>query len=166
MNISGWAPGRLASAWTAAFGSTDLNGSASGSSVLSTVIFDNDVSGSRDLLAKISVSLAIASSTIVAGACLSLWLAELLADGTTYGDGRIVTAGAGGAVAYTPPWPAWATIDFGAGATITTLAGVASGLRLPQSKFALIGQNNSGFTLASSGHNVSLKSGNLNSNAS
>lgn len=164
--IAGWATGRLAATWTAAFGSTDLNSLASGNSVLSTVVFDNDASGSRDLMAKIAARLTIASSTIAAGAYLSLWIAELLDDGTTYGEGKITTAGNAGAAAYTPPWPAWATIDFSAGSAITTLAGGRSGLILPKSKFALIAQNGSGFALAASGQNVNLMTGNLNSNAS
>jgi len=116
------------------------------------VVFDNTASGTKGLLAKVSARLAIASSTIAAGASASIWLAELLDDGVTYGDGRIATAGAAGAVACTPPWAAWATIDFGAGAAITAINGAASGLILPYSKFSVILQNNSGFALAASGH--------------
>ena len=163
-NNTAWVGGRLNSGlgYMAAFNAADLNSLANGSSVLSSVsAFTNAGSSFLDQLMKLSAKLTIASNTIAAGANLAFWIAELNADGTTLGDGRLT---AGTQTAYTPAWPALCSIDIQTGTTITTLAGVKSGLLIPPSSFALIMQNNSGFALASSGNSVSIATYDINLN--
>lgn len=133
-------------AYTAAFG-TEINTMATGNSVLSSIAFDNTPADSfGDLFAQISAILPLTSSeTLVAGACLTFWIAYLQADGLTYGDGR-VSASAGGS-AYTPGWPAVGGCQFAAGSSISTVAGDTGLFTFAPQKFKLVVQNNIGFAL-------------------
>ncbi len=135
----------------AAFSATsaaDLNaGLANGFSMMSSVIIDNSPTGGLDQFAGFSYVGALASSnTIAPSANISLWLACLEGDGTTYGDG-LLTAGSG--FNGTPGWAPFAIIPLYV-STRTTIIGNtwANGpLVIPPVKFRLIAQNNTGFTL-------------------
>ena len=136
-NKTGWTAGRLFSdlAWHAGFGS-EANGLVNGNSVLSSVIFNND--SGLDQVVDVSFVGTITSATLVAGSGVSLWLAMLAGDGTTYGDGQFTTTPA----ALTPPWFAFAFFPFRIGAAITSLVGSQPLLAVPPGKFKLIVQNN------------------------
>jgi hypothetical protein len=73
--------------WTTAINGSDLASLANGSTVLSSVA---DVANQTQLniYADISVRMTVGSATPPAGASLNLYLAALLDDGSTYGDGR------------------------------------------------------------------------------
>ena len=155
-NNTGWAGGRIFSglSYTAAFNTADLNSLPSGSSVLSSVsAFPNTTT--PDQLAKISFKLTIASSTIAAGASIAFWLANLQLDGTTLGDGRLT---AGTQAAYTPPWAPVGVFPIQVGSAVTILEGDVPPFIIDPVSFAIIVQNNSGFSLAASGNTCSLMS--------
>ena len=141
-NKTGWAPGRLFGdiAWHAGFGS-ELATLANGSSVLSSVTFNNDTG--LDQVVDVSFVGTILSTTLVAGAGLSVWLAMLAADGTTYGDGQFTTTPA----VLTPPWFAFAFFPFRIGTAITGLVGTQPLLAVPPGKFKLLAQNSIGAAL-------------------
>ena len=155
-NNTGWAGGRLFSGlgYTAAFNTADLNSLPSGSSVLSSISeFANTTT--PDQLAKISFKFTIASSTIAAGASIAFWLANLQLDGTTLGDGRLT---AGTQVAYTPPWAPVGVFPIQVGSSVTVLEGDVPPFIIDPVSFALIVQNNIGFSLAASGNTCSIMS--------
>ena len=143
-NKTGWAAGRLFGdlAWHAGFGS-EISTLANTNSVLSSVTLNNDTG--LDQVVDASFVGAMASSTPVAGAGVSLWLALLAADGTTYGDGFFTTTPA----VLTPPWFAFAFFPVRIGAAITSLVGTQPLLAVPPGKFKLIAQNSVGFTFTS-----------------
>lgn len=137
--------------WLAAFSATtgaDLNvGLTNGQSMMSSVIYDNSVTGALDQFGAFSYVGALGSSSaIAAGANIAIWLACLEGDGSTYGDGLLT---AGSAFSGTPGWSPFAVIPLYA-STRTTVIGntFANGLlALPPCKFRPIVQNNTGFTL-------------------
>ncbi len=136
--------------WLAAFSGTtgvDLNlGLANGHSVMSSVIYDNSITGALDQFCAFSYVGAIGSSAIAAGANIAIWLACLEGDNTTYGDGLFTS---GSDFTGAPGWAPFATISLYP-STRTTVIGntFAYGpLVLPPCKFKPIVQNNSGFTL-------------------
>jgi hypothetical protein len=105
-----------------------------------------------DQFADISMVCTISSSAVAAGANMGLWIALLNEDNTTYGDNNFTTTPS----AATPVWYPIASIPLFA-STRTSLIGNATGIILPPGTFAFILQNNSGFTLASSGNAVSMR---------
>jgi hypothetical protein len=127
-----------------AFNATDITTSlpTNGQSVLSTVTIANQTA--LDKLCDLSISLTIASSTIVAGANIAFWIAELAADNTIYGDGQLT---AGTVATLTPAWAPVGVIPLFAAAARTTLIGTLQGIVIPPRSFKFIFQNNSGFTL-------------------
>lgn len=157
-------------AWTAGNGqgltygtlinSADLASMASGSTVLSTVA---DIANGTniDMFMDISVRLAIASSTIVAGANLVLYRFNLLDDGTTYGDGNFV---AGTQKAATPVVPIIGTINLIAAASQTLLVGAIEQIVIPPGSFRYALQQNSGFALTAGTQTVKYRTYNLNLN--
>jgi hypothetical protein len=158
-------------AWTAgngqglsfgtAINSADLASMATGKTVLSSVA--DIVNGTNlDQFMDVSVRCAIASSTIVAGAALSLYLYYLLDDGSTYGDGQL-TAGTPASV--TPTFAPCAIIPLVAAASQTLLVGVATGIILRPGSFRLAMQQNSGFTFTSGTQTVKFETYNQNLNA-
>lgn len=161
-NRSAWTAGNLNAgglAYTAAFGA-ELNSLANGSTVLSSVSFDN--TAGMDEFFDVSAVLAIASSTIAAGAGLTLWLAALQGDTTSYGEGRLALGAS--SPSYFPGFPSFGAINFQTGATITALIGDLGGLSLRPCKFALCVQNLTGFNLASSGNSIWIRTYNQNLN--
>jgi hypothetical protein len=111
-----------------------------------------------DMFMDISVSLAIASSTVAAGANLAFWLYELNQDGSTYGDNKL-TAGTGAAI--TPSFAPCAIIPLFAAASQTTLIGYANQITIPPGSFRLAIQNNSGFTLTAGTQTVKYRTYNI-----
>lgn len=161
-NTTGWVAGRLFGdlAWHTAFVAANLNSMINGNSVLSsTTAFTNGTA--LDQFMDISAICTVASSAIVAGANLGIWLAMLQEDGSTLGDGLLT---AGTQATYTAPWPSIATIPLAA-STRTTLTGGLTGLLIPPGTFALILQNNSNFTFAASTNACQIRTYNLNLNA-
>lgn len=146
--------------WTTAINSADLASMANGSSVVSSVA-DIANQTNLDMFMDVSVRCAIASSTIVAGANLALWLYELLDDGSTYGDGQFTN---GTQAALTPVFPPFATIPLKAAASQTLLLGYANQIMIPPGSFRLALQNNSGFALTAGTQTVKYRTYNLNLN--
>lgn len=155
-NKTAWVAGNGAGLSTG--GLTLMNGSdlaslANLSSVRSTVA-DIANQTNLDIFLDVMVRCQIASSTIVAGACLSLWLYYLLDDGATYGDGQLPTAGT--AVATTPvagPGLGPFSIGLVPAAAQTLLVGYYSGIAISPRPFRLALQNNSGFTFTATAGN-------------
>lgn len=159
-----WTPGNDGSglSWLTAINSSDLASMANGSSVLSSVA---DIANGTNLdqFMDLSVRLLIASSTIVAGANLSLWRFDLLDDGATYGDGNFVAGTQKAATpanqnAILPP------INLIAAASQTLLVGSIVGIWIPPGSFRLALQNNSGFALTAGTQVVKYRTYNQNLN--
>lgn len=151
--------------WSTAINSGDMNtlgvtGMPTGNTVLSSVA-DIANGTNLDMFMDLSVQLIIASSTTVAGANLALWIYDLLADGTTYGDGQFV---AGTFAALTPNFSPCAIIPVRIGAATTLLTGYANQIVIPPGSFRLAIQNNSGFTLTTGTQVVKYRTYNLNLN--
>lgn len=146
--------------WTTVINSADLASMANGSTVVSSVA-DIANQTNQDMFMDVSVSMLIASSTIVAGANLALWLYTLNQDGTTYGDGNFVN---GTQKAATPAFPPIASIPLIAAATQTALIGQVNQIIIPPGSFRLALQNNSGFALTSGTQTVKYRTYNINLN--
>lgn len=160
-NRTAWTGGNLftGTGWNAAFNGSDLNSIINLDSVLSSITpFGNNTS--LDQFMDISVKCTIASSAVAAGATVAIWLAMLQLDGTTIGDG-LLTAGTASTVV--PAWAPLAVIPLFV-STRTTIIGGQTGIMIPPGQFALIFQNNVGFTLASSGNSCSIRTYNQNLN--
>jgi hypothetical protein len=160
-NRTAWTGGNLNSGlgWTSFFG-TELNSLANGSSVLSSVAAITNGTG-LDMFYDVAFKLTIASSTIAAGANLTLWLFKLNQDGTTYGDNSLTTSGA----AVTPGLFPTLVMPLRAAATQTTLFGVnGDPLVMPPGTWLPALQNNSGFALAASTNAAYFRSYNLQLN--
>jgi hypothetical protein len=158
-NRTAWTPGNLGPgtmSWTAGFGS-EIATLANGSSVMSTLVFDN--TSFLDEFIDFSFLGTIASSTIGSGSALGIWLATLQGDNGTYGDGRLA---AGTPAAYTPPWPAMGGVQFQVGTTVTSLVGDVGGLGLRPIKFRLVAQNISGFNFTAAQVYLNTYNQNLN----
>lgn len=146
--------------WSTAINSADLASMANGSTVVSTVA--DIVNGTNlDMFMDVSVSMLIASSTIVAGANLALFLFALNQDGTTYGDNQFVN---GTQKAATPTFAPFGTIPLIAAATQTTLIGFIQQIIMPPGSFRLALQNNSGFALTAGTQTVKYRTYNINLN--
>lgn len=160
-----WTGGLLNSGlgWTAFFNGSDLNSMPNGNSVLSSMTAIQNATA-LDQFFDVSFELTIASNTIAAGATLVLWLFELNEDGTTYGDGSLVTPGAQ-ASSNIGLYPKL-IMPLKTGATQTALYGSNNDpLVMPPGNWLPVLQNNSGFTLASSGNAGKFRSYNINLNS-
>lgn len=146
--------------WSTLINSADLASMPNGDMVLSSVA---DIANGTavDMFMDVSVRCAISSSTIAAGAALSLWLYALLDDGATYGDGQLSS---GVQAAKTPTFSPCASIPLVAAASQTTLVGFAQGIVIPPGSFRCALQNNSGFTLTSGTQTVKYRTYNINLN--
>jgi hypothetical protein len=141
-----------------------LSGLAYGSTVMSATAVVNDVGTAYDQLVKISLICTISSSALVAGACVIVWIAELLDDGSTYGDGRLLSASQ---AAVTPSWDPIAVMPAASGNSTLYLG--RGGILLPQANFKFVVQNQ--LQLSSGGASITggaLKyvTGNINTSAS
>jgi hypothetical protein len=167
-NLSAWAGGALNTgsiAYQAAFATGDLNitgGIPNGSSVMSTIVFDN-TAGLDEFMDISFVGAYIAAETVTPGACISFYLALLQNDNVTYGDGRLT---AGVPAAYTPNLNPLPAITIQVGTTITVIAGDTGLITLRPRKSRLILQNNSLFNLAATGNSCSISTYRQNLNAS
>jgi hypothetical protein len=148
--------------WTTLINSADMVSMPTAYTVRSSVA---DIANGTNLdqFMDVSVSLVIASSTIVAGANLALWIYLLNQDGSTYGDGQLGTAGTQYNV--TPTFPPCAVIPLVAAASQTALLGYAQGVILPPGSFRAAIQNNSGFTLTAGTQTVKYRTYNINLNS-
>src|SRR5215831_17187160 len=100
-NRTAWSAGNGAGfSWATAINGSDLVSLANGSTVLSSVA-DIANQTALDLYADISVRITVASATPPAGSFLALYLAALLDDGATYGDGSMTS---GGTITRAPPY--------------------------------------------------------------
>lgn len=161
---SAWTTGNGAGlAWTPAINSADMASMATANTVLSSVA-DIANATALDQFMQISFSLAISSSTIVAGANIAFWLFGLNQDGTTYGDGQFV---AGTPAAKTPTFSPCFVFPLVAAAAQTALVGnslFAGPIIIPPGSFRLAVQNNSGFSLTSGTQTVKYQTYNQNLN--
>jgi hypothetical protein len=144
--------------WTQVLNFAAATTIVNGNSVLDSADITNGTS--LDIFADFSISLTIASSTIVAGANMAFWIYALNQDGTTYGDNHL-TSGASAAV--TPSFAPDFVIPCFAAATQTTIIGNARGIILPPGTIRFAVQNNSGFTLTAATYKYRSYNTNLNS---
>jgi hypothetical protein len=141
--------GTVGLTWTSAGFGTEINSLASGNAVLASTALDN--STNLDIFCDVSVSLG--SVTTGAGApFIGLYLYALIADGTTYGDGRFSSAASG------PP-PQQYSVGAIACAPSTTgvIAGPIRGIIMPPGKWKFVLYNNAGVALAASGNTVQYR---------
>lgn len=147
--------------WGTAINSADMASIANGSSVVSSVA-DITNQTALDIFADLSFSLAIASSTIVAGANIAFWIAALNQDGSTYGDGQFTN---GTQAAKTPTFAPCAVFPLVAAAAQTTMVGAVTGIIIPPGSFRFAMQNNSGFALTAGTQTVKYRTYNTNLNS-
>lgn len=160
-NRTAWIAGNgVGLTWTTAINSADMASMATGNTVVSSVA-DIANGTNLDMFMDISVRCAIASSTIVAGANLVLWLFDLLDDGSTYGDGQFTN---GTAAAKTPTFAPIGSIPLVAAAAQTTLVGFLNQIIIPPGSFRLALQNMSGFSFTAGTQTVKYRTYNLNLN--
>jgi hypothetical protein len=135
--------------WSTAINEADLESLANGSTVLSSV---SDITNQTalDLYADISVRLTVSSATPPAGASLVLYLAALLDNGSTYGDGSLTS---GSTITRAPPYAPVGVIPLESSAAATLLAGFIQGILIPPGSFRFALYNNSGAALSATGSN-------------
>lgn len=137
--ITGWQGGRLNSGigWTALFNSADLASLGSASAVMSSVSAITNGT-SFDQFMDVSISLALASTTLTAGANFALYLYSLNQDGSTYGDNAF-SAGTGSANTITNTkigqQPVGSFSFPITGSATTTLIGFIQGILLPPGSY-------------------------------
>jgi hypothetical protein len=117
--------------WTTAINGSDLASLAHGSTVLSSVA-DIANQTNLDIYADLSVRMTIGSATPSAGDYLGIYLAALLDDGATYGDGSMAS---GGTITRAPPYAPVGTIPLESAAATTVLAGFIQGIIIPPGSF-------------------------------
>lgn len=160
-NRTAWTAGNGAGlTWTTLFNGTDMNSMTNAQSVLSSITAIANGTA-LDMFMDVSFEVTISSSTIAAGANLSLWIFPLMEDGSTYGDGSLA---AGTAAAITPGLFPVLTMPLRAAVTQTALYGYGQSIIIPPGTFLPVVQNNSGFTLAGSGNVAKYRTYNLNLN--
>jgi hypothetical protein len=92
-NRTAWTAGNGAGlTWTTAINQADLAALANGSTVLSSVADIANGTG-LDIYADIAARFTVTSATPPAGAYFGIYLAALLDDGATYGDGFLTSGG-------------------------------------------------------------------------
>ncbi len=142
-NRTAWTAGNGAGlTWTIAFNAVDFTASqpTNGQSILSTVTITNGTA--LDQYMDLSVVQTIGSSTIAAGANITLWLVPLSADGTTYTPALVAGTVSGNILPTAPV----CVIPLYAAASQTVLSGTCTGIVIPPGTFKIAEQNNSGFT--------------------
>lgn len=145
------------SAFTAAFGTSDLNSLPSGSGVMSSLTAFDNTAG--DLFLEWSAQ--IATMTPGAGAPeFRLYLALLNEDTITFGNGGFASQ-----TAATPPsiqqYGSILALPSTAGIVAGVFSGAGAGLIMPRFKFKLIGFNLLGATLPSSGNQIFIQTTNF-----
>jgi len=160
-NRTAWTAGNgVGFTWTTLINSADMASMTNGQSVLSSVA-DIANQTNLDIYMDISHLLAIASSTIAAGANFAYWLYALNQDGTHYGDNQLT---AGTPASLTPAFSPVATIAIPAVASTTNMYGYAQGIIIPPGSFRMAIQNNSGFALTAGTQTVKYRTYNVNLN--
>ena len=134
--------------WGSAFGS-EVNSLATGNAILSSVTIANGTA--KDTYADVSVS--IASITTGSGApYLGLYLYPLNQDGSTYGDGRFISAAAG------PPLSGYYVGQIPLVPSVTqSQTGAVTGIVIPPGSFKLVLYNLAGVVLAASSNTISYR---------
>ena len=149
-NRTAWTAGNGAGfTWTTAINASDLISLANGSTVLSSVA-DIANQTSLDIYADLSVRMTVTSATPPAGAWFGLYLAALLDDGATYGDGSLTS---GSTITRAPPWSPVGSIPLETAAAATVLAGFVQGIVIPPGSFRFALYNGSGAPLSSTAGN-------------
>ena len=153
-NRTAWTAGNgVGFTWTTAINGSDLASLANGSTVLSSV---GDIANQTalDIYADLSVRMTVTSATPPAGAYLGLYLATLLDDGATYGDGSLTS---GSTITRAPPWTPVGTIPLEIAAAATLLAGFIQGIIIPPGSFRFALFNSSGAALGATSTNCVVK---------
>jgi hypothetical protein len=159
-----WTPGIGAGGsggWVTAIASANMASLANGSSVMDPTDITNGTA--LDIFADISINLLIASSTIVSGAGISVWIYMQNQD-NTYGDNKLTTSGAAVSPSIVGSCGPFTMACF-PGATQTTIISNYSGIQLPFGTFRWAIQNNSGFALTSGTQTVKYRTYNVNLNS-
>lgn len=130
--------------WTAAVTASVLNSIVNGNAIISDLQIDN--SSAFDIFADIDFSGA--SVTTVAPAFIGVYFYPLLADGTTYGDGRFGTPAAG------PPPSQYYVGSIGLPVGTQAITGGIRGIILPPGKGKFLWYNQAGVTWGGSGGNA------------
>lgn len=146
--VTGWQGGRLSgfgATYATIINSSDISSLASGSACLSSVA-DIDNTTALDMFMDISFALAIASSTIAAGANFAFYIYDKNQDGTHYGDGQLATPGTPAAI--TPAVLIAGQHSVPAVASTTAMYGTIKGIQLPIGIFRVAILNQCGFTLS------------------
>lgn len=146
--------------WSAALNSSDLTSMPNADTVLSSVA-DIANGTALDMFMDLSIAMAIASSTIAAGANIAAWIFALNQDGSTYGDGQFAS---GSQAAKTPTFVPCAIFPLVAAAAQTTLLGFAQQIIIPPGSFRIAVQNNSGFALTAGTQTIKYRTYNINLN--
>lgn len=139
--------------WGTLINGADLASLANGSTVLSTVA-DITNGTAFDLYTDISVRMTVTSATPPAGSFFGLYLAALLDDGVTYGDGTLTS---GSTITRAPPYAPVGIIPLESAAAATVLAGFVQGILIPPGSFRFALYNNSGAALSSTAGNCIAK---------
>jgi hypothetical protein len=140
-------------AWATAINGSDLASLANGSTVLSSITAIANQSA-LDFYADFSVRMTVASATPPVGAFFGLYLAALLDDGSTYGDGSMA---AGATITRAPPYAPVGTIPLESAAAATLLAGFIQGVLIPPGTFLPALYNGSGAALSGTAGNCIVK---------
>ncbi len=162
-NRTAWTAGNgVGFTWITAINGSDLASLANGSTVLSSVA-DITNQTALDIYADISVRMTVTSATPPAGAYFGLYLAALLDDGATYGDGFLTS---GGTITRAPPWAPCGTIPLETAVAVTNLSGFVQGIVIPPGSFRFALYNGSGAALSatSTNCNVHYRTYNMNLN--
>jgi hypothetical protein len=153
-NRTAWTAGNgVGFTWTTAINASDLVSLTNGSTVLSSVA-DITNQTALDIYADLSVRLTVTSATPPAGAWLGIYLAALLDDGATYGDGSLTS---GSTITRAPPWSPIGSIPLETVAAATLLAGFVQGIVIPPGSFRFALYNGSGAALSSTAGNCIVK---------
>jgi hypothetical protein len=153
-NRTAWTAGNgVGFTWTTAINGSDLASLANGSTVLSSVA-DITNQTNLDIYADISVRMTVASATPPAGAWLGIFLAALLDDGATYGDGFLTS---GGTITRAPPWSPCGAIPLETAAAAINLSGFVQGIVIPPGSFRFALYNGSGAAFSATAGNCIVK---------
>ncbi len=153
-NRTAWTAGNgVGFTWTTAINQADLVSLANGSTVLSSVA-DIANQSNLDIYADVSVRMTVTSGTPPAGAWLGIYLAALLDDGATYGDGFLTS---GGTITRAPPWAPAGSIPLETAAAATNLSGFVQGIVIPPGSFRFALYNGSGAALSATASNCIVK---------
>ena len=160
-NRTSWTAGNgVGLTWTTAFTSTDFTGAqpTNGQTVLSTTTITNGTA--LDQFMDYSVVQTIASSTVAAGANITVYLIPLAADGSTYTPAMTAGTASSNVLPITPI----CVIPLYAAATQTLMTGTCAGITIPPGSFKIAEQNNSGFTYTATTQVHDYRTYNINLN--